>query len=377
MIFNLNILLIYLIFLLIIFLLSYTDKYCKEKICTTFLLLIIFHISISYIYNENFTSDSVKENDFILTKNDVLYIINQVKLSANDDNKKVIINSSLYNINLLYSKLASNIAKVIYISLINTDNIENMVNNNYNSFIDLIKSIDNMQLPEKIIQTNSNNIFITGKDNIFSNILLSYSSKVQPLNNNKNLEPIDNKTDLLRPNVYIDPNMTPNSDMNVNNNPNVNSDANPNSNANNNANNDNDMLNNLNMLKNLNLDNYDNNDMKEILTKAMNENSNNFKKSLDNLGNNNLKYNQTNNNLMKPLGQNTNTLSNKWSDNNEYTMLNTDKWTLQDSTPYKCKQTCEVCPVTDSKFSLLKNYENRVLNPDNINIDYIRDKLNS
>jgi hypothetical protein len=144
MIFNLNILLIYLIFLLIIFLLSYTDKYCKEKICTTFLLLIIFHISISYIYNENFTSDSVKENDFILTKNDVLYIINQVKLSANDDNKKVIINSSLYNINLLYSKLASNIAKVIYISLINTDNIENMVNNNYNSFIDLIKSIDNM-----------------------------------------------------------------------------------------------------------------------------------------------------------------------------------------------------------------------------------------
>jgi len=32
----------------------------------------------------------------------------------------------------------------------------------------------------------------------------------------------------------------------------------------------------------------------------------------------------------------------------------------------------------DSKFTLLKNYDEsrKVLNPDNINIDYIKDKLN-
>ena len=349
MIFNLNIFLIYLIFLLIIFLLSYTDKYCKEKLCSTLLLLVIFHISINYIYNENFTnSNTLKDSNFILTKNDVLYIIGVVKKSTNDDNLKVIINSSLYNINLLHNKLASNIGKVIYISLLNVDNIENMVNNNYNSFIDLIKSIDNMQLPEKIIQTNSNNIFIDSKDNIFNNIFLSHNieGNVQLVVNTK-IEPFTNTSieTKLQPNVQLK------------------------------SNNNNDILNNVNILKNQNLDNYNNDDIKGLITKAINENNDNFKKLLNNLNDNNLKYNQTNNNLMKPLGSNTDTLSNKWN-NNEYTILNTDKWTLQDSTPYKCKQTCEICPNADTKFSLLKNYENRVLNPDNINVDYIKEKLN-
>ena len=357
MIFNLNIFLIYLIFLLVIFILSYTDKYCKEKLCFTLLVLVIFHISINYIYNEKFTNGNTsKDSNFILTKNDVLYIIGVIKKSTNDDNLKVIINSSLYNINLLHTKLASNIGKVIYISLLNVDNIENMVNNNYNSFIDLIKSIDNMQLPEKIIQTNSNNIFINSKDNIFNNILLSHNieGNIQPVINTK-IEPFINTS--------LQPNLQPNTNTNLQ--PNLNTKDN----------NDNDILNNVNMLKDQNLNNYNNDDIKDLITKAINENNDNFKKLLNNLNNNNLKYNQTNNNLMKPLGQNNDTLSNKWN-NNEYTILNTDKWTLQDSTPYKCKQTCDICPSADTKFSLLKNYENRVLNPDNINVDYIKEKLN-
>jgi hypothetical protein len=144
MIFNLNLLLIYFIFILIIFLLSYTDKYCKEKVFSTILLLIILHIFINYIYYENFVSVVIKDEKFYLNKDEVLYIIGIVKKSINDDNLKVSINSSLHNINLLHDKLAVNIAKVIYISLLNIDNIENMVNTNYNSFLDLIKSIDNM-----------------------------------------------------------------------------------------------------------------------------------------------------------------------------------------------------------------------------------------
>ncbi len=145
MIFNLNILLVYVTFLLIIFLLSYTDKYCKEKICSTLLFLVILHLAISYIYSEKFTNDeNTSKNNFILTKNDVLYIIRIVKKSINDDGVKVIINSSLYNINLLNNIVGSNIGKVIYISLLNSENIENMINNNYNSFLDLIKSIDNI-----------------------------------------------------------------------------------------------------------------------------------------------------------------------------------------------------------------------------------------
>ena len=81
---------------------------------------------------------------------------------------------------------------------------------------------------------------------------------------------------------------------------------------------------------------------------------------------------------MKPLGQNDNTLSNKFDMSNEYTLLNTNRWALQDNTPYRCKQTCDVCPLSDTKYTLLKNYDQttKILNPDNINIDYIKDKLN-
>jgi len=157
MIFNLNILLIYIIIILIIFLLSYSDNNCKEKICIAFLSLVILHIFISHLYNEKFTNNN-NNNNFLLTKNDVIYIINLVKKSINDDNLKIIINSSLYNINLLNNKLASDIGKVIYITLIDTNKVENMIIDKYESFIDLIKSIDNIMLPDKIIQTNSNNI---------------------------------------------------------------------------------------------------------------------------------------------------------------------------------------------------------------------------
>ena len=147
MIFNLNLLLIYFIFILVIILLSYSDKYCKEKVCSTILLLVVLHIFINYIYNENFISEPIKpedENKFYLNKDEVLYIIKVFKRSINDDNLKVVINSSLHSINLLYSKLAKNIGKVIYISSLYVNDIENMVNTNYNSFLDLIKSIDNM-----------------------------------------------------------------------------------------------------------------------------------------------------------------------------------------------------------------------------------------
>ena len=363
MIFNLNLLLIYFIFILIIFLLSYTDKYCKEKVCSTILLLVILHIFINYIYSENFVIKSIKDDDknnFYLNKDEVLYIIKVVKKSTDDDNLKVIINSSLHNINILHSKLAVNIGKVIYISLLNIDNIENMVNTNYNSFLDLIKSINNMQLPEKIIQTKSANILINSSNNIFNNILLSYNNE----GNNINLQSINNNDNLIPNTLNLPANVNTVDNNQINTKKTVD-----------NNNNNEEILNNLNLLKNHNLDNYNNDDIKYIISKAMNSDSENFKKILDNKNNNNLKYNQTNDNLMKPLGQNSENLSNKWNDN-DYTLLNTDKWTLQDSTPYKCKQICDVCPSSDSKFSSLKNFDNRVLNPDNINIDYIKDKLN-
>ncbi len=410
MIFNLNLILIYFIFILTIFILSYTDKYCKEKVCSTILLLIILHIFINYIYNENFTSESIKpedENKFYLNKDEVLYIIGVFKKSINDDNLKVVINSSLHNINLLYSKLAKNIGKVIYISSLYINDIENMVNTNYNSFLDLIKSIDNMQLPEKIIDTKSNNIFINNNDNIFSKIILSYNNegennKYKSINNTNNLLPytlnlpsnintvsndtINTKNTMSNDTINIKNTMgnetidTKNTmsnetidTKNIMSNETIDT---KNIMSNETNNNNEEILKNLNLLKNQNLDNYNNDEIKYIVSKAMNDNNENFKKILDNTSNNNnLKYNQINDNLMKPLGKNSENLSNKWN-NNDYTLLNTDKWTLQDSTPYKCKQICDICPSSDSKFASLKNFDDRVLNPDNINIDYIKDRLN-
>jgi len=187
MLFNLNILLIYIIIILFIYLISHSHTNCKEKLCITILSLILFHISINYLYNEKFSDVNNNTNNlnFLLTKNDILYIINIVKKSNNDDKLKVVINSSLYNINLLNKNLASDIGKVIYISLIDINKVENMVNNNYNSFLDLIKSIDNITLPDKIIITNSNNITINNNDNVFYNILQSKTilSIKQPSNN--------------------------------------------------------------------------------------------------------------------------------------------------------------------------------------------------
>ena len=384
MLFNLNILLIYLIIILIIYYISYSDNNCYEKLCITTLLLILFHISINYLYNENFTNTNTNKNtnnidkfNFLLTKNDVLYIINIVKNSNNDDKLKVNINSSLYYINLLNKNLASDIGKVIYISLIDFNKVENMINNNYNSFIDLIKSIDNITLPEKIIITNSNNININNNDNVFYKILQSnnLSFKTLPLNINNNTNTI--KQQIINTNQQQNVNTNEQQNVNTNQQQNVNTNQQQNVNTNN-DNNNNDILNNLKILKNTNLDNYDTIDIKQILNKLLNENNDKFKKSLNEINNNDLKYNQINNNLMKPLGYNDDTLSNKFNMSNEYTLLNTNRWTLQDNNQYKCKQTCDICPLTDTKYTLLKNYDQttKVLNPDNINIDYIKEKLN-
>ena len=389
MIFNLNILLIYLIIILIIFLSSHSDNNCKEKICIGILLIIIFHISINYLYNEKFTNNDNK-NNFILGKTDVLYIIDIIKKSQNDDKLKVIINSSLYNINLLNTNLASNISKVIYISLINIDNVEKMVNTNYNTFIDLIKSIDNFQLPEKIIQTNSTNINISNDNNVFYNLLtaykLQYNTNIPTLINTQTIPttitstitstntPTTNTPPTIIPPTFTPPTITTSTITTSTNTPPTITTSTNTTSTNTTSTNNNDILKNLNLLKNKNLDNYDCNDVKKLLNNIINENNDNFKNSLNNIDNKgDFKYNQTNN-IMKTLGQN----ENNWDMSNEYTLLNTNKWALQDTTPFKCKQTCEVCPIMDSKFTLLKNYDEsrKVLNPDNINIDYIKDKLN-
>ena len=73
------------------------------------------------------------------------------------------------------------------------------------------------------------------------------------------------------------------------------------------------------------------------------------------------------------------TFTNKWD--NDYVLLNTDKWrpTIGHNM-YKCKQEvkCPVCPTMTSGYPVkLKEFDmaRKILPPDNINVDYINEKL--
>jgi hypothetical protein len=79
-----------------------------------------------------------------------------------------------------------------------------------------------------------------------------------------------------------------------------------------------------------------------------------------------------------PLGQYTNDFNNKFINGNDY--LNTDKWQVPVYEPPLCKlDTCNECdndddyPLNVSKW----NDSRKILQRDNINVDYINDNLNS
>jgi len=82
---------------------------------------------------------------------------------------------------------------------------------------------------------------------------------------------------------------------------------------------------------------------------------------------------------MNPLGANDKTLSNSWD--NDYILLNTDRWYTPKSDPPVCKaeKVCPVCPTSTNGNNIsLKEFDSstKIMNPDNINIDYIKNKLN-
>jgi hypothetical protein len=81
---------------------------------------------------------------------------------------------------------------------------------------------------------------------------------------------------------------------------------------------------------------------------------------------------------MNPLGANDKTLSNSWD--NDYILLNTDRWTSPQMNPPICKteKTCPVCPMLSSNVVSLREFDNstKLMNPDSINIEFIKKKLN-
>jgi hypothetical protein len=102
---------------------------------------------------------------------------------------------------------------------------------------------------------------------------------------------------------------------------------------------------------------------------------------ISNIINSDMKYNQINPELLQPLGSYDNSFTNKW--NQGFTYLSTDKWAPPKSQTQpicKTEKQCPICPVTTSGYPLgLMDFDNsrKILGPDNINIDYIKERLNS
>ena len=100
---------------------------------------------------------------------------------------------------------------------------------------------------------------------------------------------------------------------------------------------------------------------------------------INNIIDNDMAYSMYTPDQNQKLGTNDNTFTNKWT--NDYVLLNTDKWAPKfNHSMYKCKTetTCPVCPNLTSGYPVkLKEFDNarKILQPDNINIDYINDKL--
>ena len=94
---------------------------------------------------------------------------------------------------------------------------------------------------------------------------------------------------------------------------------------------------------------------------------------------NEMKYSQLNKDFHVPLGQYTTDFNNDFEYG--YSYLNTNKWSVPLPKVPVCKseKKCPVCPVTTTGYPVdLKdwNTSRKMLPPDNINIDYVKDKLN-
>ena len=113
--------------------------------------------------------------------------------------------------------------------------------------------------------------------------------------------------------------------------------------------------------------------------------TNQTNKFIDNNGfynqsiNSDTKYTMYTHEQNQKLGTYDDTFNNQWE--NDYVLLNTDKWRPPIShSMYKCKTetTCPVCPSLTSGYPVrLKDFNNarKILPPDIINVDYINDRL--
>lgn len=95
---------------------------------------------------------------------------------------------------------------------------------------------------------------------------------------------------------------------------------------------------------------------------------------------NEMEYSEYPKKAHEPLGKPDETISNKWRDENDYAILNTDKWTVPVRRPPVCitEQKCPVCPSMTSGPVSLKDWNNftTISRPLGINTEYTKKILN-
>ena len=137
----------------------------------------------------------------------------------------------------------------------------------------------------------------------------------------------------------------------------------------------------INELKNNSADTSCDKKVAEILSKYLAKGKYIDDKGLvSNMLDNDMKYNQLNPEEMQPLGTYDNTFTNKWD--HGFTYLNTDKWAppIRKLQQNKIEKECTTCPTLTNGYPLnLMEFDNsrKILPPDNINLDYIKDRLNN
>lgn len=345
--------------LLYFFFIKEDNKNIKIGICLTAILLANFVIDIYLYYNdnncyENFSvplsgnnnvadKSAVKNNvsyNINITNEDLGNLIDYIISAINNANVANKLNSALVKLNDLNENFAVFIAKIIEIIKIDYAEQHNIIDsfNNGKSRIlyNYIDQIPSFQIPQKIIDSSFDNINdLNLNDHLFGFLYNKYNN----------------------PNPKYDPN--PNSNQYLNSNQN----SNLNSNSTNNIVNDkniSDIV--ISVISHLKDQGY----------VKINEDEEYSLKNSD------VKYSQMDPRKTENLGDPTNKFGSNW--NNEYTLLNTSKWAPV-MTNYNCKYNdkCPPCSQLTSGYPLnLKEFDSasKLIHDDNINIKYIKDKLN-
>ena len=97
---------------------------------------------------------------------------------------------------------------------------------------------------------------------------------------------------------------------------------------------------------------------------------------MQNLNTSDIPYSQLSNNQSQQLGIYNNSFTNKWT--NDYVLLDTDKWRPPCIT-YKCNYKKDVSPSLTKGYPVnVKDFDisRRIMQADNINVDYIKERLN-